>query len=237
MPIRFRSLTLAVLSLAAAALCAGMPAWAQLVEGQDYRLLTPPRPTSSAGKIEVVEFFSYGCPHCAKFNPLVSAWVATQPRDVAFRRVPVGYGRAAWINLSRTYYALEATGDLKKLDAALFRAIHDEHQNLSDEESIGDWVAKQGGDATRFGNAYVSFGVNNETVQADEMTADFGIDGVPTLAVNGRYVVITPAQPDDEEERYRALLVRADKVIAMARAAAPRAARPAAAKAAAAKRR
>ena len=236
MPIRIRSLTLAVLSLAAAALCAGTPAWAQLVEGQDYRLLTPPRPTSSPGKIEVVEFFSYGCPHCAKFNPLVSAWVAKQPKDVAFKRVPVGYGRAAWVNLSRAYYALEATGDLKKLDAALFRAIHDEHQNLSDEESIDDWVAKQGGDATRFAKAYVSFGVNNETVQADAMTEDFGIDGVPTLAVNGRYVVITPTQPEnDEEQKYRGLLLRADKVIAMARAAAPRTARAAAPKAAAPK--
>jgi thiol:disulfide interchange protein DsbA len=232
MPNRIRSLTLAVLSLAAAALGASTPAPAQLAEGHDYRLLTPARPTSSPGKIEVVEFFSYACPHCARFNPLVSAWVAKLPKDVVFKRVAVSYGRAAWMNLSRSYYALEATGDLKKLDAALFRAIHDEHQNLFDEQSIDDWVGKEGGDATRFANAYVSFGVNNQTVQADEMTEDYGIDGVPTLAVNGRYVVITPSQPDDEEQRFKELLVLTDKVIAMARAAAP-----AGAKAPAAKRR
>src|SRR5215472_1471406 len=98
MPTRIRSLTLALLSLAAAALCAGTPASAQLAEGHDYRLVTPARPTSSPGRIEVVEFFSYACPHCAKFNPLLSAWVAKQPKDVVFRRVPVSYGRDAWTN-------------------------------------------------------------------------------------------------------------------------------------------
>lgn len=221
MPTRIRSLTLTVLCLAAVALGAGAPARAQLTEGKDYRLLTPPRPTSSPGKIELVEFFSYACPHCAKFNPLVSAWVAREPKDVAFKRVAVSYGRPPWMNLSRTYYALEATGDLKKLDAALFRAIHEDHQNLFDEQSIADWVGRQGGDAVRFANAYVSFGVNNETVQADQMAEDYGIDAVPTLVVNGRYVVVSPTQAADEEQTFRELLARADKVIAMARAAAP----------------
>jgi thiol:disulfide interchange protein DsbA len=224
MPIRTRLLTLAVSCLALAALGAAATASAQLVEGHDYRLLTPPRPTSSPGKIEVVEFFSYACPHCAKFNPLVSAWVAKEPKDVAFKRVAVSYGRPQWMNLARTYYAFVATGELKKLDAALFRAIHDERQNLFDEQSIADWVGKQGGDATAFANAYVSFGVNNQTVQADQMAEDFAIDAIPTLAVNGRYVVISPTQAADEEQTFRELLVLADKVIAMARGSAPKAA-------------
>jgi thiol:disulfide interchange protein DsbA len=221
MPTRIRFLTLTVLCLAAA-LGSSAPARAQLAEGKDYRLLTPPRATSSRGKIEVVEFFSYACPHCARFNPLISAWIAKQPKDVVFRRVPVSYDRPEWTNLSRAYYALESTGDLKKLDAALFRAIHDDHQSLFDEQTLADWVGKQGGDATRFANAYVSFGVNNETVQADRMAEEYAIDGVPTLAVDGRYVLITPNEPEDEVQRFKELLVRADKVIAMARAAAPR---------------
>lgn len=231
MPTRIRSLIPPVLCLAAAALFAGVPARAQLAEGHDYRLLTPPKPTSSPGKIEVVEFFSYGCPHCAKFNPLVSAWVAKLPKDVVFKRVAVSYGRPAWMNLSRAYYALGATGDLGKLDAPLFRAIHDDHQELFDEQSLTDWVGKQGGDAAKFASAYVSFGINNETVQADQMAEDYGIDAVPTLAVNGRYVVLSPAQAADEEQTFRELLVRADKVIAMARATAPRAAARASGKA------
>lgn len=228
MPTRFRFLTL--VALAALALGTGTPARAQLAEGRDYRVLTPPRPTSSPGRIEVVEFFSYGCPHCARFNPLVSAWLATQPKDVAFRRVAVSYGRPQWVNLARAYYALEASGDLKKVDAALFRAIHDEHENLFDEQSIADWVGQQGGDAVRFANAYVSFGVNNQTVQADEMTQDYAITGIPALAVNGRYVVISPTEAADEVQTFRELLLLTDKVIALARTSAARGAAPPAAK-------
>ena len=222
MPTRTRFLILAVACLTLAALGAAATASAQLVEGRDYRLLTPPRPTSSPGKIEVVEFFSYACPHCAKFNPLVSAWVAKEPKDIAFKRVAVSYGRPQWMNLARAYYAFEATGELKKLDAALFHAIHDERQNLFDEQSIADWVGKQGGDATAFANAYVSFGVNNQTVLADQMAEDYAIDAIPTLTVNGRYVVISPTQAADEEQTFRELLVLADKVIAMARGSAPK---------------
>ena len=225
MPTRTRLLTLAVLLLTATAALADAPAAAPLVEGQDYRLLNPPRPTSSPGKIEVIEFFSYACPHCARFFPLVSAWVAKQPKDVVFKRVPVSYGRPPWMNLARTYYALEATGDLKKLDGAVFHAIHDEQKNLFDEQSLADWVGQQGGDAGKFTQAYVSFGVNNATVQADQMTEDYGIDAIPTLVVNGRYVVLSPthAQDEQEEQIFRDLLVRTDKVIALARASAPKA--------------
>lgn len=192
---------------------------AQLIEGTDYRTLTPARPTSSPGKIEVVEFFSYACPHCNKFYPLVSAWVAKLPKDVVFKRVPVGYGRPEWLNLARTFYALQATGDFTRLDGALFHAIHEEKLPLFEEQSIADWVGKHGGDADKFANAYVSFGVNNATVQADEMAEDYQIGGVPALAVNGRYVVISPGESDDEERTFRELLARADKVIVMARAA------------------
>lgn len=237
MPTRVRSLTLAVLCLAAATLGASAPAWAQLVEGKDYRLLTPARPTLSPGKIEVVEFFSYGCPHCARFNPLVRAWLATQPQDVAFRRVPVGYGRPQWVNLARAYYALEASGDLEKLDTALFHAIHDEQQNLFDEQSIADWVGKQGGDAARFANAYVSFGVNNQTFLADQMVEDYAITGIPALAVAGRYVVISPTEAADELQTFHELLALTDKVIALARTTPAHPPASPAAKASAAKQR
>ncbi|MGP8034420.1 MAG: thiol:disulfide interchange protein DsbA/DsbL [Steroidobacteraceae bacterium] len=219
---RIRPLTrsAAWLLAAAAALSPG-GASAQLVEGTDYRTLTPAQPTTSPGKIEVLEFFSYACPHCSKFYPLVSAWAAKLPKDVVFKRVAVGYGRPQWLNLSRTYYALEATGDLGKLDGALFHAIHDEQLPLFDEQSIADWIGKHGGNADRFANAYVSFGVNNQTVQADQMVEDYQISGIPALAVNGRYVVISPTEAADEEQTFRELLARTDKVIALARAGAP----------------
>jgi protein dithiol oxidoreductase (disulfide-forming) len=217
MATRRRSLTPAALILWAAATLAPLGASAQLVEGADYRRLSPPQPTSSPGKIEVLEFFSYGCPHCAKFYPLVSAWAAKLPKDVVFKRVAVSYGRPAWTNLARTYYALQANGDLAKFDGALFRAIHEEHLQLFDAQSIADWIARNGGDADRFTNAYASFGINNQTVQADQLVEDYQVDAIPTMAVNGRYVLLSPGEAADEEQTFRELLAHTDKVIARAR--------------------
>jgi protein dithiol oxidoreductase (disulfide-forming) len=192
---------------------------AQAVEGRDYRTLNPPQPTTSPpGKIEVTEFFSYGCPHCNDFYPLLTAWLARQPKDVVLERVPVGFGRPQWVNLARAYYALLATGQVERLDGALFHAIHEEHLQLYDLESLATWVGKHGGNADKFTNAYTSFGVNNQTVQADQMAEDYQVTGIPTLAVNGRYVVLGAEQAADEHAAFLELLKTADKVIAMARA-------------------
>jgi thiol:disulfide interchange protein DsbA len=165
----------------------------------------------------------------------VSAWAVPQPKDVVFKRVPVSYGRPQWTNLSRAYYSLLSTGDSARLDAALFHAIHDEQKNLFDEQSLADWVGGQGGDAARFVNAYASFGVNNQTVQADQMVEDYGITAIPTLVVDGRYVVVSPALAADEDQTFKELLALTNRVIALARSTAPPAA--AAAKTPAAKGR
>ena len=180
MSIRNCALTLALWVLSVAA-------YAQGVEGTDYRKIDPPQPTMSPGKIEVIEFFSYMCPHCNEFYPLVTTWAAKLPRNVVFRRVPVGFSRPPWINLARAYYALQASGDLDKLDGALFRAIHEEHLQLFDEPSLAEWVARNGGNADKFAAAYSSFGVNNQTVQADQLVESYRIAAVPTMAVNGEY--------------------------------------------------
>ncbi|MGB6606074.1 MAG: thiol:disulfide interchange protein DsbA/DsbL [Steroidobacteraceae bacterium] len=210
----------AVLSMMTATLLfAPAPAGAQAVEGRDYRTLTPPQPTSSPpGKIELIEFFSYGCPHCNDFYPLITAWLAKQPKDIFFKRVPVGFGRPQWVNLARAYYALLDTGDLDRLDGALFHAIHAEHLQLYELETLATWVGKHGGDADKFTNAYASFGVNNQTVQADQMAEDYQVTGIPTLAVGGSYVVLGAESAADEHAAFLELLKTADKVIAMARA-------------------
>lgn len=230
MSTRSRSLALGALILSAAAMLAPVGASAQLVEGADFRRLSPPHPTSSPGKIEVLEFFSYGCPHCAKFFPMVSAWAAKLPKDVVFKRVAVSYGRPAWTNLARAYYALQATSELTKFDGPLFHAIHDDHLQLFDAQQIADWIGSKGGDADKFTNAYASFGINNQTVQADQLVEDYQIDGVPTLAVNGRYVVLSPQEATDEEQVFKTMLDRADQLIARVRrdqgAPAPAAKRP-----------
>jgi thiol:disulfide interchange protein DsbA len=183
---------------------------AQAVEGSDYRQLATPQPTRNPGKIEVLEFFSYGCPHCNDFYPLVTTWLATQPKDVAFRREAVGFGRPQWVNLARAYYALQVTGDLAKLDGALFHALHAEGLPLYDEQTLSDWVGKHGGNADKFTAAYTSFGVNNQTVEADTMAQTDMLEGIPTLVVNGRYVILG--------DNYAQMLTNADKVIVMVRA-------------------
>src|SRR5256884_3739676 len=190
------------------------------VEGTDYRKIEAPQPTDSPGKIEVIEFFSYMCPHCKEFYPLVSTWAAKLPRNVVFRRVPVGFNRPAWINLARAYYALQASGDLDKLDGALFHAIHDEHLQLFDEQSLADWVGKNGGHEEQFAAAYASFGVNNQTVQADQLAERYGIEAVPTMTVHRGYQAMgkNPA----------AVLLNTDPLVARAQTEAQPAGAPAA---------
>jgi thiol:disulfide interchange protein DsbA len=189
---------------------------AALVEGKNFTALAPPQPTSQHTKIEVVEFFSYACPHCARFHPLLSAWVAKLPADVLFRRVPVGFNRDLWVNLQRAYYALEATGDLARLDGPLFRALHEERKPLVDESSIADWVGRNGGNADKFTAAYISLAVNKESFQADQMAEEYRIEGIPALAIDGRYVA--HAEPSaDEEQSLKDFLANVDELIARVR--------------------
>jgi thiol:disulfide interchange protein DsbA len=180
-------------------------------EGTSYRALAPPQPTDSPGRIEVIEFFSYACPHCNDFYPLLNGWLAKQGKDVVLRRVPVGFDRPPWVNLQRAYYALQATGDLERLDAALFNAIHEKHEQLFDEPSLAGWVGRNGGNADKFAAAYVSFSVNNQTVQADHLAEVYSVEGVPTMAVDGKYVALG--------DSYAQILVNTDQLIAKVRAA------------------
>ncbi|MBK7900207.1 MAG: thiol:disulfide interchange protein DsbA/DsbL [Azonexus sp.] len=178
----------AVRVMLGSALAASLPAFAQ-GQGREYVLIEPPQPTDNPGKIEVVEFFSYGCPHCSDFHPLLSAWIAKQAADVVVRKVPVTFGRAAWSNIARLFYALETTGDLARLDADVFKAIHAERQNLFEERGINEWVAKKGVDPKKFADAFASFGVQSKVKRGDQMAQAYRIQGVPALGVQGRYLV------------------------------------------------
>jgi thiol:disulfide interchange protein DsbA len=215
MPNPIRAVTLALCALAALSGFGAARAEA-LKEGTDFRSLTPPLPTGAAGKIEVIEFFSYACPHCANFYPLVESWQAKLPKDVVFRRVPVGFQRPAWVNMQRVFYALQADGDFDRLDARLFKAIHEENQQLFEEPRIADWIARNGGNADKFSADYTSFGVNNQTVQADKLAEDYRIDSVPSMAVDGHYVAM--ADPSPGEMPYlNQLLANVDKLIVKVR--------------------
>lgn len=191
-----------------AALTVAMPSSAQTA-GKDYTLISPAQPTEDAGKIEVLEFFSYGCPHCADFNPLVTAWAAKLPGDVVFRKVPITFGRAAWANIARLYYALKVTGDLDRLESDVFKAIHNDRINLFEEKPLLEWVAKKGVDQKKFAEAFNSFGVMSQVKRGDQMAQAYKIQGVPALAVDGKYLV---GGKDFNEQ-----LAIADKLIAKAR--------------------
>jgi thiol:disulfide interchange protein DsbA len=184
---RFIQRLLAVIGLSLVAATAGASPTAP-VNGKDYRTLQRAQPTESGKKVEVTEFFWYDCPHCNAFEPALEAWVKQQGDKIVFKRVPVAF-RDSFIPQQKLYYALEALGKVDELHVRIFRAIHAERKQLDTEQQIMDFIAKQPGiDAKKFADAYNSFGVQAKAKRATQLQADYEIDGVPTLAIGGRYL-------------------------------------------------
>lgn len=190
------------------ALFASLAVAAEPVEGKQYQRLQMPQPVSTAGKVEVIEFFWYGCPHCADFEPLLSAWVKKLPADVSFRKVPAVF-RDDWAPGARLFYTLEAMGLLDKLHVAAFNAVHKERINLhSDEKAMLDWVVKQGVDRQKFSDMYKSFTVAGKVKRATEMTQEYGFGGVPVLIIGGKYMPASAGSYADMLQVADALVVK-----------------------------
>lgn len=168
--------------------------WAAVEPGKDYQLLNPPLPTDTK-KIEVLEFFFYGCSHCYSLHPLLTTWEKTMPKDVELVLVPTIF-RANWEPMARTYYALDSLGQQKQLHDALYRAWNVDNLLLNDEASASDFVAKHGVDRTKFSAAYNSFSIGSKVTRAKQMIRSYGVNGTPTLVVEGKYL-ITGLQPAD----------------------------------------
>lgn len=201
-----------LLAITLAMLAVVLPVRAELVVGRDYVPIIPAQMTDTPAKIEVIEFFSYGCPHCSDFHPIVGKWAATLPSDVIFKRVPVTFGRPPWASLARLFYALETTGDLAKLDSAVFDALHKAGSKLYDDKSIVAWVTAQGVDAKKFTEAYNSFAVVSKAKRADQLVQTYKIQGVPAMTVDGKYLVT-----GKELKGLAELPALTDQVIGMAR--------------------
>lgn len=156
--------------------------------GQDYLQLDKRVVVDApAGKIEVVEFFWYNCPHCNAFEPALDAWIKRgAPKDVVVKRVPVAF-RPDFEPQQRLFYVLEAMGLVDKLHAKVFQAIHVERQRLDRAESIADWVAKQGVDKARFMEQYNSFSVASKASRAVQLQNAYKVEGVPALGIAGRF--------------------------------------------------
>lgn len=159
---------------------------AQPVAGKDYRLIDPPQPTDSGKKVEVIEFFWYGCPHCNALQPSLRAWLKHKPADVEFKRIPAIF-QDSWVPLSKTYYALEAMGLVEKLHYEVFAAIHTKNIRLQDPKVLFDWVASKGVDKDKFIATYNSFAVQSRTQRSIDMTRSYDIQGTPALVVDGKY--------------------------------------------------
>ena len=162
-------------------------ALAQGKAGTDYLVLDKRAPVETAApKIEVVEFFWYSCPHCNAFEPTLEAWIKKLPKDVAIRRVPVGF-RDDFVPQQRLFYTLEAMDLVDKLHAKVFAAIHVEKQALNKVEAIADWMAKQGVDKDKFMAQFNSFSVATKTTRATQLQNNYRVEGVPALGVAGRF--------------------------------------------------
>jgi protein dithiol oxidoreductase (disulfide-forming) len=175
----------------------GSMASAAPVQGTDYTLITPAQAPTTTGKVEVIEFFSYGCPHCFHLQPLLKQWQKAElPANAVLVRVPVAFGRREWGQLVRAYYTLEATGDLARLDDKLFDAIHQQKQPLFDIESLAGWAAQNGVDANKFRATFNSPEVTTKAMHAEQLSRDYKINGVPTLTVAGKYQALGKDYPD-----------------------------------------
>ncbi len=156
-------------------------------QSTQYNTLDPAQPTEDPSRIELIEFFHYACPHCRNFDPLLEAWLVNLPQDVYFRRVPAIWGNPKLKNLARLYYSADATGDLHKLHGQVFGAFQSDHVPLDTAEGVRNWIAGKGVDADKFMAAYNSFGIQSKLTRADQLARNFHVQGVPTMAVNGKY--------------------------------------------------
>lgn len=154
--------------------------------GRDYKALSKPAPVEAPkGKIEVLEFFSYGCSHCKDFEPMFERWFAALPKDVVVQRVHVGFNKS-FEPLQRIFYALEALGQVGALHAKVFTALQTERKALNQESVLFDWVASQGVDRAKFADAYKSFGVASKVRRANQLQEAYKVEGTPALGVAGR---------------------------------------------------
>ncbi len=157
--------------------------------GTDYVVLDNAAPYEPvAGKVEVVEFFGYWCPHCNAFEPELEAWLKRIPSNISFKRVPVAFNQAHE-PLQKLYYALESLGRVNDMQRKVFTAIHAEKINLNSQDAIVAWVTKQGIDQKKFVDAYTSFSVNTKVAKAKQFVNAYKIDGVPSMGVAGKYYV------------------------------------------------
>jgi protein dithiol oxidoreductase (disulfide-forming) len=208
---------LAMLAVFLVAIAAVPAATAQgLVEGKQYTRMKPGLPVETGKKIEVIEFFSYGCPHCAAFEPLLQDWMKTMPPDVAFVRVPVSF-QPRWEILAKDYYTLDALGEGQKLSPEVFVAIHEKGIALWNDATFFDWTAAHGLDRKKVEDLYNSFTMASRMSRAKQLARAYNVESVPLVIIDGKFVT-SPAQTGT----HAATIAAMNELIAKARAERPK---------------
>ena len=161
---------------------------ANFVAGKDYSVVANPGKVDVPGKIEVREFFWYGCGHCFTLEPYMQAWLRKLPKDVNFVRTPAAMN-PVWEMNARGYYVSEALGVRKKTHLPLFHAIHDKGQQIFDQQSQAKFFVKYGVPEAKFNSTYKSFPITSKIAQAKNLAAQYQLSGVPAVTVNGKYIV------------------------------------------------
>ncbi|MDH5736953.1 MAG: thiol:disulfide interchange protein DsbA/DsbL [Gammaproteobacteria bacterium] len=159
-----------------------------LEEGKHYDVLPVPIRQRYPDKIEVTEYFSYGCPHCFQFDPMISRWKADLPEDVIFNRTPAIWNPDYQV-LAQAYYTAEALGILEKVHVPMFQAIHVDRKNLADAQAMAGFFQRFGVDPTDFVKVFKSFGVRSAMQQAEARGRSYRAQGVPAFIINGKYLV------------------------------------------------
>ena len=173
-----------------------------VAEGRDYTTLQTPMPVAVPGKIEVIEFFGYWCPHCNAFEPKLEAWVKGLPADVNFRRIPVAW-QEVMVPYQKLYYALEAIGAGGDVHGKVFKAYHDQRLRLDNDANIATFASAIGVDKVKLADAMKAFSVASKIRVASQQSSSYQIEGVPTLVINGKYVT----SPEMAKSEVRALQV------------------------------
>ena len=161
---------------------------ADFVAGKDYKVLANPGTVEVPGKIEVREFFWYGCPHCFILEPHMQTWLKKMPKDVNFVRTPAAMN-PVWEQNARGYYVSEALGVRKRTHLPLFHAIHEGNQQIFDQASQAKFFVKYGIPEAKFNSMYNSFAITSKVAQAKKLAQQYQLSGVPAVVVNGKYVV------------------------------------------------
>jgi thiol:disulfide interchange protein DsbA len=209
-----RNAVLAVAGLALVAMAAGASAQG-LTEGTNYHRLKNPMPVEGKN-IEVIEFFSFGCPHCGEFEPFLQGWLKNKPADVTFRRIPVMF-QPRWESLARAYYTLEALNE-EKLSPEVFIAVHTRNAPLWNEKDFLDWVATKGVDRKKAEELYGSFGIVGKVNRAKQLAQAYQIQSVPTMVIDGKFAT----GPEKVPGGHATLPAAIDALVQKARAERPK---------------